>query len=77
MNDLWLGYDNLSIPYAEIAAVLIYQPAYDRRILSAYGKIPANIRAVVVTTEGRYLPSSWRADQLRQRLIGWRATAAS
>jgi hypothetical protein len=77
MNDLWLGYDNVSIPYAEIAAVLIYQPAYDRRILAAHGKVPANIRAVVVTTDGRYLPSSWRADQLRQRLIGWRATAAS
>ena len=77
MNDLWLGYDNLSIPYSEIAAVLIYQRAYDRRLILAQGKVPSNICAVVVATDGRYLPSSWRADQLRQRLVGWRATAAS
>jgi hypothetical protein len=77
MNQLWLGYDNLSIFYNEIAAVLIYQRAFDRRILAAHGVIPSNICAVVVTTDGRYLPSSWRAEQLRQRLHGWRVRAAS
>jgi hypothetical protein len=46
-------------------------------MLAAHGVIPSNICAVVVTTDGRYLPSSWRAEQLRQRLHGWRVRAAS
>jgi hypothetical protein len=77
MNELWLGYDSVSIPFEQVAAVLIYQRAFDRQILLTHGVLPPVINAVVVTADGRYLPSRWRADQLRQRLSGWRARVAS
>jgi hypothetical protein len=74
---LWLGYDNLTIACADVVAVLIYHSALNRRVAFAYGRVPANIRAVVVTSDGRYWPSSWRPEQLRRRLADWRASAAS
>lgn len=76
MEQLWLGYDNLSIPYVEVTAVLLYQTALDRQIERSYGPVPPEVRAVVVTTDGSYWPSRWRADQLRRRLAAWRGTVA-
>jgi hypothetical protein len=77
MQILWLGYDNLSVPYHDVVAVLLYQRAFDRRILLSYGSLPNTIRSIVVTSDGRYLPSSWRPEQLRQRLASWRISAVS
>jgi hypothetical protein len=72
MDWLWLGYDGLSIRFAHVAAVLLYHPSLDARIIGAYGRVPANIRAVVVTDDGAFLPSSWPAEQLRRRWSRWR-----
>jgi hypothetical protein len=76
MDWLWLGYSGLSIRFADVAAVLFYHPSLDARIISAYGRVPANVRAVVVTDNGVFLPSSWPADQLRQRWASWRVGRA-
>lgn len=73
MELLWLGYDGLAVRYADIVAVLFYRAALDGRIQTAFGRVPENIRAVVVTSDGAYWPSSWQVDQLRQRLALWRA----
>lgn len=71
-RSFWLGYDGLSLPFAEVAAVLIYQPALDARILLSYGTLPSGIRAVVVTGDGRYLPTRLDVEQLRRRWALWR-----
>jgi len=76
MDLLWLGYDDLSVRYGDVAAVLLYHSSLDARILSAYGRVPANVRAVVVTGDGQFLPSSWPAEQLRQRWSQWRSRRA-
>ena len=76
MDLLWLGYDGLSIRFVDLAAVLVYHPSLDARILSAYGRVPANIRAVAVRSDGAFLPSSWPAEQLRQRWANWRLARA-
>ena len=73
MDLLWLGYDGLSIRFADLAAVLVYHPSLDARILSAYGRVPTNIRAVAVRSDGAFLPSSWPAEQLRRRWASWRS----
>jgi hypothetical protein len=57
------------------AAVLLYQPALDARIVRAYGHVPAGVRAVVVTSGELYWPSRWDAEWLRRRLADWRAPA--
>lgn len=75
MELLWLGYDGLSVRYADVAAVLFYRSTLDARIISAYGRVPLNVRAVVVTGDGVFWPSSWRAEHLRQRWARWRAGA--
>jgi hypothetical protein len=72
MDLLWLGYDDLAIRYADIAAVLLYRPDLDARIVKDYGRVPANIRAVVVTGDGAFWPSSWRAEHIRRRWVRWR-----
>ncbi|MDZ4720158.1 MAG: hypothetical protein SH847_17030 [Roseiflexaceae bacterium] len=72
MDHLWLGYDNLVVHCADVAVVLLYHSALDQRIVVAYGRVPFNIRTVVVTSDGSYWPSSWRAEQLRSRLTRWR-----
>lgn len=72
MDLLWLGYDGISVRYADVVAVLLYRPALDTRIVRAYGHVPANVRAVVVTSDGTFWPSSWRAEQLRRRWARWR-----
>lgn len=76
MDLLWLGYDGLSVRYVDIAAILLYNPSLNARIIRAYGRVPANIRAIVVTGEGTYLPSSWTVEHLRQRLLQWRGARA-
>ncbi len=38
METLWLGYDGLDLPFREIVAVLLYQPALDLRITLAFGQ---------------------------------------
>ena len=73
MDLLWLGYDDLSVRYRDVAAVVLYRSSFDARIMSAYGRVPANVRAVVVTGDGLFLPSSWPAEQLRQRWAHWRS----
>jgi hypothetical protein len=70
---LWLGYDGLELPFSEIAAVLIYRPAFDDHIVRAYGSVPMGVRAVIVTAEGNYLPARWAAVQLRVRWARWRS----
>ena len=72
MDFLWLGYDGVIIRYADIVAVLFYRPTLDAQLVRNYGHIPANIRAVVVTSDGAFWPSSWRADHLRRRWARWR-----
>lgn len=72
METLWLGYDDLALPFAEITAVLLYQPVFDGRIVLAYGSVPRGVRAVVVTAGGAYLPARLSAEQLRQRWAEWR-----
>ena len=76
MDLLWLGYDGLSIRYVDVVAVLLYRPSLDARILSAYGRVPANIRAVVITKDGAFWPSSWPVEQLRLRWANWRGADA-
>lgn len=74
MELLWLGYDNLSVRYADIAAVLFYQAPLDRLITRAYGCVPSNIRAVVITSGGEHWPSSRHAEQLHRHWVRWRTT---
>lgn len=76
MDTLWLGYDGLSVHYADIVAVLFYRPDLDQRIARAHGRVPANVHAVVVTGDGRFWPSRWRAEQLRRRWARWRDRSA-
>jgi hypothetical protein len=72
MDLLWLGYDGLAVRYVDVVAVLFYRPDLDGRIIRDYGRVPINVRAVVVTSDGVFWPSSWRADQLRRRWSRWR-----
>ncbi|HWQ13072.1 MAG TPA: hypothetical protein VNL77_09740 [Roseiflexaceae bacterium] len=72
MDLLWLGYDGLAVPYADVVAVLLYQPALDARIVEAYGHVPDGVRAVVVTGGDRYWPARWEAAWLRRRMAEWR-----
>ena len=76
MDQLWLGYDGLSVRYGDVTAILLYNPSLDTRIISAYGRVPTNVRAIVVTDDGSYLPSSWPAEHLRQRWSSWRDSRA-
>lgn len=76
MDQLWLGYDGLSVRYGDVTAILLYNPSLDLRIISAYGRVPTNVRAIVVTGDGSYLPSSWPAEHLRQRWSSWRESRA-
>jgi len=69
---LWLGYDDLALPFREIAALLRYQPALDARILHGYGSVPRGVQAVVVTVNGLYLPARVPLPQLRRRWALWR-----
>lgn len=72
MDILWLGYDGVSVRFADVAAVLRYHPSLNARIIDTHGRVPPTIRAVVVTESGQFLPSSWPAEQLRRRWSNWR-----
>jgi hypothetical protein len=76
MDVLWLGYDGLSVPYGDVVAVLLYRPSLDAQIMRAYGRVPANVRAVVKTSDGTFWPSSWSPAQIRRRWSSWRASGA-
>lgn len=73
MDLLWLGYDRLAVPYADVAAVLLYRPSLDRRIQISYGRVPRFVRSVVVTGDGAFHPSRWSAEHVRRRLARWRS----
>ena len=77
MDMLWLGYDGVSVRFTDVSAVLLYHPSLDRRIAVEYGHVPANVRAVVVTVAGAFLPSSLSIEQLRGRLARWRNMQSS
>ncbi|MFL5806611.1 MAG: hypothetical protein ACJ8CR_33395 [Roseiflexaceae bacterium] len=72
MDLLWLGYDDLAVRYVDIVAVLLYRPGLDVRIVGDYGRVPVNVRAVVVTSDGLFWPSSWHAEQIRRNWSRWR-----
>ncbi|GIV96571.1 MAG: hypothetical protein KatS3mg057_1228 [Herpetosiphonaceae bacterium] len=76
MDKLWLGYDGLNIPFGQIVAVMRYRRAWDRHILRTYGRIPANIRAVVVTDDGSYYPAGRTLEDLHARWAAWRQQLA-
>ena len=73
MDTLWLGYDGLVLPFREISAVLLYQPALDSRIVETYGRVPRGVAAVVVTAAGAYLPARDPAELRRRRRADWRS----
>ncbi|NWG21203.1 MAG: hypothetical protein HXY39_12880 [Chloroflexi bacterium] len=72
MDQLWLGYDDLSVHCAGVMAILYYRPALDARISASFGRVPRNVRAVVFMADGTMLPSSRDAEQLRRSLAAWR-----
>jgi hypothetical protein len=74
MDSLWLGYNGLSVPCAEVVAVLVYSDALDGLLRRSFGRVPAGVRAVVLTAAGRYLPARIPPDQLRSRWSSWRQT---
>lgn len=71
LHELWLGYDGLIVAFAEISAVLVYQPAWDRRIAAAFGGVPPDIRAVVLLQDGRVLPARRALADLQARWATW------
>lgn len=74
VQDLWLGYDGLLVPFGVISALLVYQPAWDRRIEQTYGHVPQDVRAVVLLADGRMLPSRRALADLHARWSAWQAT---
>lgn len=74
-SELWLGYNGLVAPFVEIAALMVYQLAWDRRIAQAYGSVPSGIKAVVLLTDGRVLPSRRDLADLHARWSDWQAGA--
>jgi hypothetical protein len=73
LDTIWLGYNGLSVPCTDVAAVLHYQPALNGRIARAFGAVPPGIRAVIVTGDESYWPSRWEVEWIRRRLAAWRA----
>lgn len=71
---LWLGHDGLSVELAAIRALLTYQPAWDRRIAQSYGRVPSDVRAVVLLHDGRMLPARRALDDLHARWAAWQAS---
>lgn len=76
MDILWLGYDGLSVPYRQVVAVLIYIAPLDGLLERSYGRVPAGVQAVVLTSRGEYLPARWSPQHLRQRWAAWRSNAS-
>lgn len=72
VEQLWLGYDGLTVQFTTIVAVLHYRSSFNGQIVAGWGRVPANIRAVVVIEDGQYLPSSRAPEELRLRIAAWR-----
>ncbi|NJN15359.1 MAG: hypothetical protein HC822_03210 [Oscillochloris sp.] len=72
METIWLGYDGLALPFAQISVVLIYRPALDAYIVQTYGSVPRGVRSVVITADGIYWPARVPPEQLRRRWAAWR-----
>ena len=73
MDQIWLGYDNLSIQFEHISAVLFYRQSLDSQIIRSYGRVPYNIRAVILTDDGHCWPSSRQVEPLRRQWARWRS----
>lgn len=72
-QELWLGYNELLVPFDAISALLVYQPVWDRRIAQAYGRVPSDVRAVVLLVDGRTLPARRTLSDLHARWTAWQA----
>jgi hypothetical protein len=70
-SELWLGFDNLAVPFDAISAILVYAPMWDRRIAQAIGDVPSGILAIVLTGDGRVLPSRRALADLHRRWTAW------
>ena len=70
-REMWLGYSGLVVDCAAISALVLYQQAWDRRIVQSYGTLPAGVRCVVLLQDGRALPAQRPIDDLRRQLIAW------
>jgi hypothetical protein len=75
-QELWLGYDGLMVPLQSISALLVYQPAWDRRIIHDYGRVPVDVQAVVLLYDGRVLPARRTLADLRARWNAWQSEQA-
>lgn len=75
-REIWLGYPGLSVTAAEISAVLRYQPLWERRLASSYGRVPPGVRAIVLLKDGRVLPARRALDDLRQQWLARRSNDA-
>lgn len=76
-QELWLGYNELLVPFDAISALLVYQPVWDRRIAQAYGRVPGDVRAVVLLSDGRTLPARRTLSDLHARWTAWQAGQAA
>jgi hypothetical protein len=74
---LWLGYSALSAECADVAAILQYQQAWDRRIAQAFGRVPPGVRCVVLLEDGRALPARRPLDDLHTQWIAWKSRSDS
>lgn len=70
---MWLGYDGLSVRYTRVSAIVAYQATWDRRIIQAYGEVPADVCAVVLLEDGKALPARRPLEELHQQLVAWNA----
>ena len=76
LDDLWLGYDGLVVPFRMISALLVYQPVWDRRIVHDHGRVPNDVQCVVLLHDGRVLPARRALADLRARWSAWQATGS-
>lgn len=76
-HEIWLGFSGLNADCREIAAIVHYQQAWDRRIVQAHGCVPAGVRSVVLLEDGRALPARRAVDELNQQWSVWRAARVS
>jgi hypothetical protein len=72
VDQLWLGYDGLSVRFETVVAVLHYRTSLNEAIHATWGRVPANVRAVVVVEGGAHFPTSRTPQDLRLRLAAWR-----
>jgi hypothetical protein len=75
-DEVWLGYDGGVIRFAEISALLLYQPVWDRRLRQHWGAVPAGVQTVVLLTDGRVLPARFALADLHARWVAWQRRSA-